>query len=146
MHRWFGYPLDSDLTMQRIVFNPAFEQPEPGGATTKKPFSLLQSRNMFSSPGWLTLIHCLPHPSEIFLKVNRLNSRLEYDSVMAACVWFVVEVVVVWFFKVRESVGESLFTIFVSLAWAIRSVSAKLHNKIRIATIVIHAAVSRKVV
>ena len=42
-----------------------------------------------------------------------------------------VKVVAVWFIKVRESIGESLFTIFVSLAKAIRSVLAKLQNSTR---------------
>ena len=73
---------------------------------------------MFPSPGLLTLIYSLLHPSEIFLKDDRLDSMHEYDTVMAACVSFVVEVVVIWFIKVqwvflRESFGKSLFTIFV---------------------------------
>ena len=36
-----------------------------------------------------------PRPSEIFLKVDRLDSMHEYDTVMAGCVSFVVDVVVV---------------------------------------------------
>ena len=55
-------------------------------------------------------------PSGIFLNVDRLGSRLEFDTVYKWRPASEVEVDVFLFIKVRESTGESLFTIFVSLA------------------------------